>query len=193
MKGYIIKLIEGILFPDASDSRVHIRWLPLLEDLDRCVSYHGARLCWHGCTARCVVPRSMVNAIWVVASVCCSLAPIIIFRCYDPMDLILVDFRWWVEYRPDNATGEHRLRHYRHTLNWIGILNISLTPYADPQLHGPVPPGIAEAEASAAVVCPLLCFAIVEWHQVDRFGGLQHIPTRPLAIDEMHRHNDRFG
>ncbi|XP_057734767.1 protein MAIN-LIKE 1-like [Arachis stenosperma] len=35
-RGYIMQLIGGILFPDASDSRVHIRWLPLLEDLDAC-------------------------------------------------------------------------------------------------------------------------------------------------------------
>ncbi|RYR65148.1 hypothetical protein Ahy_A03g011127 [Arachis hypogaea] len=31
----------GILFPYASDSRVHIRWLPLLEDHDTC-----SRLSW---------------------------------------------------------------------------------------------------------------------------------------------------
>ncbi|KAL4288306.1 hypothetical protein AHAS_Ahas19G0273000 [Arachis hypogaea] len=52
-RGCIMQLIEGILFPDASDSRVHIRWLLLLEDLERCgqspsmavlpdVSGHGA-------------------------------------------------------------------------------------------------------------------------------------------------------
>ncbi|QHO19426.1 uncharacterized protein DS421_11g328830 [Arachis hypogaea] len=28
---------------------------------------------------------------------------------------------WWVQYRPDNAKGESRLRHYRHTLNGIGL------------------------------------------------------------------------
>ncbi|RYQ99577.1 serine/threonine-protein phosphatase 7 long form homolog [Arachis ipaensis] len=26
--------LRGMLFPDASDSRLHMRWLPLLEDLD---------------------------------------------------------------------------------------------------------------------------------------------------------------
>ncbi|XP_020982332.1 protein MAIN-LIKE 2-like [Arachis duranensis] len=35
-RGYIMQLIGGILFPDASDSRVHFRWLPLLENLDAC-------------------------------------------------------------------------------------------------------------------------------------------------------------
>ncbi|XP_057719823.1 serine/threonine-protein phosphatase 7 long form homolog [Arachis stenosperma] len=129
-RGYIIQLIGGILFPDASDSRVHIRWLLLLEDIDAC-----GRLSW----------GSAVLA-------------------------------WWVQYRPDNATGESRLRQYRRMLNGIGMLNVEWTPYADPQLVGIVPSAIAEVDASAAVVCPLLCFAIVEWHQVDRvvrqFGGL---------------------
>ncbi|QHO27396.1 uncharacterized protein DS421_7g207650 [Arachis hypogaea] len=71
----------------------------------------------------------------------------------------------WVQYRPDNARDESRLRHYRRTLNGIRMLNVEWTAYANPQLIGLVPPAIAQAEASAAVVCPLLCFAIVEWHQ----------------------------
>ncbi|MED6111987.1 hypothetical protein PIB30_057465 [Stylosanthes scabra] len=48
-----------------------------------------------------------------------------------------------------------------------------------------------------ALVCPLLSFAIVEWHQVDRvvmqLGASQHIPLRPLNIDVMHRHDGRWG
>ncbi|KAL4289348.1 hypothetical protein AHAS_Ahas19G0377200 [Arachis hypogaea] len=35
-RGNIMQLIGSILFPDASDFRAHIRWLPLLEDLDTC-------------------------------------------------------------------------------------------------------------------------------------------------------------
>ncbi|RYR61317.1 hypothetical protein Ahy_A04g018473 [Arachis hypogaea] len=75
--------------------------------------------------------------------------------------------------------------------------SVDWTPYADLLIQGIVPHKIAAAEAFAAVVCPLLCFAIIKWHQVDRvvhqFGGLQHILTRPLNIDEMHGHNSRFG
>ncbi|RYR21066.1 hypothetical protein Ahy_B03g066307 [Arachis hypogaea] len=47
-RGYIMQLIGDILFPDASDSRVHIKWLPLLEDLDTCgqLSWGSAVLAW---------------------------------------------------------------------------------------------------------------------------------------------------
>ncbi|MED6144063.1 hypothetical protein PIB30_011859 [Stylosanthes scabra] len=49
----------------------------------------------------------------------------------------------------------------------------------------------------ARVVCPLLCFAIVEWHQVDRvvrqLSGYQHIPRTPLILDDMHGMDGRLG
>ncbi|RYR38995.1 hypothetical protein Ahy_A09g044371 [Arachis hypogaea] len=50
-RGYIMQLIEGILFSDAYDSRVHIRWLPLLEDLETCgqLSWGLAVLAWLYC------------------------------------------------------------------------------------------------------------------------------------------------
>ncbi|XP_015973564.1 protein MAIN-LIKE 1-like [Arachis duranensis] len=168
-RGYIMQLIGGMLFSDASDSRVHIRWLPLLEDLETCgrLSCGSAVLAW--------LYRQMCRA-----------------TEHDQRNL-----GRWVQDRPDNDRGEGRLRRYKRTLNGIGMLNVEWTPYADPQLIGLAPSTIAEAEASSVVVCPLLCFVIVEWHQVDRavrhFGGLQHIPTRPLNIDDMHRLDGRFG
>ncbi|RYR21065.1 hypothetical protein Ahy_B03g066306 [Arachis hypogaea] len=48
MRGYIMQLIGRILFPDASDYRVHIKWLPLLEDFGTCgrLSWGSAVLAW---------------------------------------------------------------------------------------------------------------------------------------------------
>ncbi|RYR42123.1 hypothetical protein Ahy_A08g038580 [Arachis hypogaea] len=164
-RGYIMQLIGGILFPNASDSRVHIRWLPLLEDLDAC-----GRLSW----------GSAVLA-WMYHQMC---------RATDHGCR-------WVQYRPDNTRGKGRLRHYRRILNGIRMLYVDWTPYADPYLEGLVLHAFAESDHMVVVVCPLLCFAIIEWHQVDRvvrqFGGLLHIPARPLDIDSMHGMDGRFG
>ncbi|RYR42417.1 hypothetical protein Ahy_A08g038893 [Arachis hypogaea] len=35
-RGYVMQLIGGLIFPNAFDSRAHIRWLSLLEDLEAC-------------------------------------------------------------------------------------------------------------------------------------------------------------
>ncbi|RYR51926.1 hypothetical protein Ahy_A06g026870 [Arachis hypogaea] len=89
--GYIMRLIGGILFPDASDSRVYIRWLPMLEDLDAC-----GRLSW-----------GLAVLSWM-----------------------------WVQYRPDNARGEGRFKHYRRILNEIGMLYTSHKYLSFPHLLG---------------------------------------------------------
>ncbi|RYR73138.1 hypothetical protein Ahy_A02g007468 [Arachis hypogaea] len=125
MRGYIMQVIRGILFLDASDSRVHFRWLPLLKDLDIC-----GTLSW-----------GLAVLAWLYRQ-----------RCHAMEHS---------QYNLDNAKGKNRLRHYKLMLNGISILN---TLYADLQLQGVVPPRITESEASAVVVCPLFCFAIVKWH-----------------------------
>ncbi|QHO44553.1 Serine/threonine protein phosphatase 7 long form isogeny [Arachis hypogaea] len=167
-RGYIMQLIGGILFPDASDSRVHIRWLPLLEDLDACgrLSWGSAVLAWlyrQMCRATEHSQRNLGGCVSLMLS-----------WAYHRIPLVRPDgfnARRFPLYRSDNATGECRLRQYRHTLNGIGMLNVEWMPYADPQLFGLVPPAIAEANASTAI----------------------HIPTRPLNNDDMHRLDGRFG
>ncbi|KAL4390130.1 hypothetical protein AHAS_Ahas03G0114300 [Arachis hypogaea] len=88
-----------------------------------------------------------------------------------------------VQYRPDNARGEGRFRHYRRVLNGIGMLAVEWTPYTDPQLEGLISHAIAKADHTTTVVDRVV------W----QFGGLQHIPTRPLDIDSMHRMDGQFG
>ncbi|RYR25641.1 hypothetical protein Ahy_B02g059498 [Arachis hypogaea] len=99
----------------------------------------------------------------------------------------------WVEYRPDNARGESRLRHYRCTLNGIGILNVDWTLYTDPQLHGLVPLGIAKAEALMAIECLLICFTIVKWHKwahIELFGqGNKNLVVGGVVLDDLPMHH----
>ncbi|RYR15104.1 hypothetical protein Ahy_B04g071828 [Arachis hypogaea] len=95
---------------------------------------------------------------------------------------------------PLNDRADVRLRQWRHVLNGIGIYNVDWTPYADPLIQGIVPYRIAAVEAFAAVVCPLLCFAIIEWHQLEEYsteerllrytkGHIMHIVGRILFPD----------
>ncbi|RYR39934.1 hypothetical protein Ahy_A09g045572 [Arachis hypogaea] len=187
-RGYIMQLIGSILFPDTSDSRVHIRWLPLLEDLDMC-----GWLSWGlGCVS--------LMLSWAYHRI-----SLVRPDDFDARRFPLVER--WVQYRSDNATGENRLRQYKCTLYKIGMLDFTFVPVAYDYLNfvGHLcfvnrftgPHMLTQADASAAVVCSLLCFAIVEWHQVDQvvrqFGVLQHIPTRPLNINDMHRLDGTFG
>ncbi|MED6195283.1 hypothetical protein PIB30_036483 [Stylosanthes scabra] len=87
---------------------------------------------------------------------------------------------------------------------WRMLLNgvdhagyVDWTSYADPALQAIVPLDVSASHPSWALVCSLLYFAIVEWHQVDRvnmqLGASQHIPLMPLNIDVMHRHDGRWG
>ncbi|MED6141257.1 hypothetical protein PIB30_101565, partial [Stylosanthes scabra] len=96
-----------------------------------------------------------------------------------------------------NDTKAYRLRVWREVLNTIGIYGVEWTPYAERRTQRIIPAWVHDSQASWNAVCPLLCFPIVEWHQVDRvmrqFGGLQHIPTAPLSMDDMHVRDGRFG
>ncbi|KAL4316599.1 hypothetical protein AHAS_Ahas15G0301200 [Arachis hypogaea] len=199
-RGYIMQLISGILFPDASDSRVHIRWLPQLENLDACgrLSWGSAVLAWlyrQMCRTTEHGQRNLGGCVSLMLSWAYHRISLVRPDGFDARRFPLVER--WVQYRPDNATDERRLRQYRRTLNGVGMLNIEWTPYADSQLFGLVAPAIAEADASAAVVYPLLCFAIVEWHQVDRvwahtelFGlGDQHLVPDGVVPEDLPMHH----
>jgi hypothetical protein len=42
-RAYILTLIGGLLMPDKSNNRVHLCWLPLLEDLEKAGEYSGVQ------------------------------------------------------------------------------------------------------------------------------------------------------
>ncbi|RYR76656.1 hypothetical protein Ahy_A01g001236 [Arachis hypogaea] len=72
-RGYIMQLIGDILFPDVSDSRVHIRWLPLLEDLDACgrlswgdtIAYDYLNFVVHLCSVNRLSGLHMLTCSWL--------------------------------------------------------------------------------------------------------------------------------
>ncbi|RYR46355.1 hypothetical protein Ahy_A07g032089 [Arachis hypogaea] len=139
-RGYIMQLIGGILFPDASDSRG--------SDVLAWMYRQMCRATEHG-------QRNLGGYVSLMLSWAYHRIPLVRPDGFDARRFPLVER--WVPYRPDIATGESRLRQYRCTLNEIGMLNVEWTLYVDPHLVGLVPPAIAEADASATVVCPLLC------------------------------------
>ncbi|XP_057744160.1 serine/threonine-protein phosphatase 7 long form homolog [Arachis stenosperma] len=199
-RGYIRQLIGGFLFPDQSNTRVHLRWLPLLEDLDQCgqLSWGSAVLAFLYrmlCRGTCYTQHNMRGCMSLLLSWAYHRIPSCRPQGFDQRRFPLVER--WVGYEQRNDSEEFRLRWWRRLLNNLDIHNVEWTPYADPDIQHILPPIVFEGEESWNAVCPLLCFSIVEWHQVDRvvrqLSGLQHIPTRPLNIDEMHVHDGRFG
>ncbi|XP_057730397.1 protein MAIN-LIKE 2-like [Arachis stenosperma] len=90
---YIMQLIGGILFSDASNSRVHISAIEHgARDLGGCISL---LLSWAYHRISLLQPDG-----------------------FDTRPLV----ERWVLYRPDNARGEGRLRYYKCVLNGIGML-----------------------------------------------------------------------
>ncbi|KAL4381146.1 hypothetical protein AHAS_Ahas04G0104300 [Arachis hypogaea] len=99
----------------------------------------------------------------------------------------------WLGYEPARDHEEARLRTWR----LLNIIRMTDIPYEDLCIEDIIPNSILQGEGTWNVVCPLLCFSIVEWHQVDcvvrQFSVDKHIPTTLLNINVMHGHDGHWG
>ncbi|KAE8656975.1 putative plastidic glucose transporter 3 [Hibiscus syriacus] len=76
----------------------------------------------------------------------------------------------------------------RNQFQWI--------PYASDEVKACIPPHLSGSLEVWISVIPLICYAIIEWHPVDRvlcqYGCTQYIPGAPRNLDDVHN-IDRRG
>ncbi|KAL4277109.1 hypothetical protein AHAS_Ahas20G0274300 [Arachis hypogaea] len=106
MRGYIMQLIGGILFPYASDSQV-----PLLEDLDPCgrLSWGSAMLAWlyhQMCRATEHSQHNLGGCVSLLLSWAYHHIPSVRPDEFDTRRFLLVER--WVQYQSNNARSENR-------------------------------------------------------------------------------------
>ncbi|XP_072073906.1 serine/threonine-protein phosphatase 7 long form homolog [Arachis hypogaea] len=105
----------------------------------------------------------------------------------------------WTTYLPTSDGKEQRIIQYRLALDRLGDRDIVWEPYGSLDVLAVIHPEILTEEHTRLwrVVTSLIYFAVIEWHQVDRFfpqlGGLQHLPEPALNIDYLHSKDDRGG
>ncbi|XP_015966767.1 protein MAIN-LIKE 1-like [Arachis duranensis] len=127
---WFLNIVCGELEQDATKECL-LRWLPLLEDLDACdkLSWGSAVLAWmyrQMCRVTDHGTRNLGGCISLLLSWAYHHIPLLRPDGFDTCWFPLVER--WVQYWPNNARGEGRLRHYRRILNWIGMLYVDCTP-----------------------------------------------------------------
>ncbi|XLR49595.1 hypothetical protein S83_000267 [Arachis hypogaea] len=159
-RGYIMQLIGGFLFPDQSNTRVHLRWLPLLEDLDQCgqLSWGSAVLAFLYrmlCRGTCYTQHNMGGCMSLLLSWAYHRIPSCRPKGFDQRRFPLVER--WVGYEQRNDSEEFRLRWWRRLLNnldihnkyiqwYLGWAHLVLVGHGDQQdpIAGRIPPDLSD-------------------------------------------------
>ncbi|RVW33626.1 Serine/threonine-protein phosphatase 7 long form-like [Vitis vinifera] len=140
-RAYILQLIGGFLFSGKSSDKVHLMFLPLLEDFEVAVMGMGE--------FPFIAPHRLR-----IASHDDQLPP-------PPLAI-----RWRYEFRT-TSISMHVLAQYRHHLDRLTADQIIWQPYVDDMNVG-LPDYCTAGKDIWCTISPLICFHIIEWHRPDR-------------------------
>ncbi|RYQ92665.1 hypothetical protein Ahy_B09g098875 [Arachis hypogaea] len=190
-RAYIMTLLGTQLFADKSSNRIHIRWLPYVARLEEMGAYNwgSAALAWlYRCMCR-VVNRHVVNLA-------------------GPLQLLQSWIFWrfprfrpagWLGYNPSGSEKGPRVQMWRLRIDMLQAMDFIWMPYSSHEVLQVVHPEVLEARHTALwrYVMSLICFAVIEWHQIDRvlpqFGGVQPRPQPALNINFLMSKDGRGG
>ncbi|RYR02226.1 hypothetical protein Ahy_B06g081035 [Arachis hypogaea] len=159
-----------LLFADKSSNRIHIRWLPYVARLEEMGGYSwgSATLAW----LYRFRPAGFDTCSWPLA-----LSYNTDVRCK------------WSGYNPSGSEKGPRVQMWRLRIDILQARDFIWMPYSSPNVLQVVHPEVLEPRHMALwrSVTPLIYFALIEWHQIDRvlpqFGGVQPRPQPALNID----------
>ncbi|XP_019418584.1 PREDICTED: serine/threonine-protein phosphatase 7 long form homolog [Lupinus angustifolius] len=191
-RAFILRMIGGYLMPDTSGSRVHLMYLPLLEDFSQTFQYS-----WGSAVLACLyrgICRAALISYQIEIGGCLHLLqswswaydriPMLAPRVHnnDSQTFPLVQ-RWAQHLITTNIPG-HATNIIRSMLDRLRIERFGWTPYRNITYVGPIP-DVVRARVS------LICFALVEWHATNRvmrqFGLLQPIPEDPINLEKQYK------
>ncbi|XP_027905255.1 protein MAIN-LIKE 1-like isoform X2 [Vigna unguiculata] len=207
-RAHIFTLIGSLLMPDTSASRVHLMYLLLLADLNKVSNYS-----WGSAVLACLY-RALDRGIdfnqdniggcmlllqcWAWERIKC-LSPSIEPLTFDDIGAGLgfpLAKRWCRASTQKQHTSSNTVTSIRRTLDELQPKQFLWTPYRKDDVS-PLINVVTNVEVSpvSRAVVPLICFATVEFHQVDRvmrqFGFRQNIPIDPLNLDQLHKEDMR--
>ncbi|XP_019455030.1 PREDICTED: serine/threonine-protein phosphatase 7 long form homolog [Lupinus angustifolius] len=178
-KAFILRMIGEFLMPDTSGNRVHLMYLPFLDDLTETFQYSwgsAVLACLYRglCRAATTTDQKEIGGCllllqsWAYDRIQ-NLAP----RLRDPTIPYFPLVKRWSQHLITTNIPGHVVNIIRAMFDRMCVDQFRWMPYS--QL--PYLPNISEKCRSRV---PLICFAIVEWHPTDRvmrqFGFAQPIP-----------------
>ncbi|CAL0312232.1 unnamed protein product [Lupinus luteus] len=188
-RAFILRMIGGFLMPDTSGSRVHLMYLPLLEDLSDTYEYSwGAAVlaCLYRGLCRAALISKQVEVggcLLLLQSWAYDRMPMFAPRLQENANLFPLVRRWSQHLITTNIPG-HATKIIRSMLDRMRIDQFVWTPYSNMHFMG-------QTSDMARSRVPLICFALVEWHAADRvmrqFGLQQLIPADPINLEKQHK------